>query len=105
MPTIYEYFGIMILFYSDEHEPIHVHAKYGDSVVKVSFFLKEGKIYRTTFAEINGKFPPQKMKQHKKFVSVYKWKIVLRWDEYFIYKKSQKKEVITKKIKNEDSYN
>lgn len=28
MPKIYEYLGIMIMFYSNEHEPIHVHGKY-----------------------------------------------------------------------------
>lgn len=25
MPKLYEYFGLIVLFYSDEHEPIHVH--------------------------------------------------------------------------------
>ncbi len=28
MPKLYEYFGLIILFYSNEHEPIHVHCKY-----------------------------------------------------------------------------
>ncbi len=28
MPKIYEYFGLVILFYSNEHEPVHVHCKY-----------------------------------------------------------------------------
>jgi hypothetical protein len=28
MPKIFEYFGIVILFYSNEHEPVHVHGKY-----------------------------------------------------------------------------
>ena len=25
MPKIYEYFGFVFFFYSNEHEPIHVH--------------------------------------------------------------------------------
>ncbi|MGM9778134.1 MAG: DUF4160 domain-containing protein, partial [Prevotella sp.] len=25
MPKIFEYFGLIFLFYSNEHEPIHVH--------------------------------------------------------------------------------
>ena len=25
MPKIFEYFGFIFLFYSNEHEPIHVH--------------------------------------------------------------------------------
>ncbi|MFZ4455430.1 MAG: DUF4160 domain-containing protein [Bacteroidales bacterium] len=28
MPKLYEYFGLIVLFYSHEHEPIHVHCKY-----------------------------------------------------------------------------
>ena len=28
MPKIYVYLGIVILFYSNEHEPVHVHGKY-----------------------------------------------------------------------------
>ncbi|MDO9613709.1 MAG: DUF4160 domain-containing protein, partial [Bacteroidota bacterium] len=45
MPNIFEYLGIVILFYSDEHKPIHVHAVYGDNTMKVSFFIREGEIY------------------------------------------------------------
>lgn len=105
MPTIFEYLGIIIRFYSNEHEPIHVHATYGNSVVKVSFFLKDGKIYRTTFVEEKGTFPPKKMKQLKKFVSIYKLKIVYRWEQYFIWKQKVSNVKITKAIKNDDSYN
>ncbi len=28
MPKIFEYLGIIIMFYSNEHEPIHVHGKF-----------------------------------------------------------------------------
>ena len=28
MPKLYEYLGIIVLFYSNEHLPIHVHGKY-----------------------------------------------------------------------------
>ncbi|MCK5209171.1 MAG: DUF4160 domain-containing protein, partial [Cyclobacteriaceae bacterium] len=31
MPKIYEYLGIVIMFYSDEHEPTHVHAVYNNN--------------------------------------------------------------------------
>ncbi|MGH2574616.1 MAG: DUF4160 domain-containing protein [Ignavibacteria bacterium] len=34
MPKLYEYFGIIILFYSNDHEPIHVHGKYQDQESK-----------------------------------------------------------------------
>jgi len=27
MPKLYEYFGLVVLFYSNEHDPVHVHGK------------------------------------------------------------------------------
>ncbi|MBR3578817.1 MAG: DUF4160 domain-containing protein [Bacteroidales bacterium] len=30
MPKIFEYFGLIFYFYSNEHEPIHVHVQHGD---------------------------------------------------------------------------
>lgn len=84
MPKIYEYPGIVIIFYSDEHEPIHVHAVY-NNIVKVSFFIKDGKIYRVTYKDVYGKFSSTKLKQLKKFTTTYKEKIVTAWDSYFIW--------------------
>lgn len=98
MPKIYEYFGIVIRFFSDEHQPIHVHASYEDSVMKVSFHIRDGKIYRVSYTEINGKFPPAKIKELKDFVSVYKTDIVKAWDNYFIWKTKVDFVRITKKI-------
>ena len=34
MPKIFEYFGLIFLFYSNEHEPIHVHVKNADGKAK-----------------------------------------------------------------------
>ncbi len=28
MPKLYEYLGIIVLFHSNEHRPIHVHGRY-----------------------------------------------------------------------------
>ena len=28
MPKLYEYFGLIIMFYANEHVPVHVHGKY-----------------------------------------------------------------------------
>lgn len=30
MPKIFEYFGFVFYFYSNEHDPIHVHVAYGE---------------------------------------------------------------------------
>jgi hypothetical protein len=44
MPGIFEYLGILIFFYSNEHEPIHVHGKYDGFESKVEFLIVNGKI-------------------------------------------------------------
>ena len=31
MPKIFEYFGFIFYFFSNEHEPIHVHVKHSGS--------------------------------------------------------------------------
>ncbi len=42
MAKIFEYFGILIFFYSNE--PIHVHAKKAEFESKAEFFIINGKI-------------------------------------------------------------
>ncbi|MEK7990163.1 MAG: DUF4160 domain-containing protein [Thiotrichaceae bacterium] len=42
MPKIYTYLGIIILFYSNEHEPIHVHGKYQGNESKAEIIIEDG---------------------------------------------------------------
>ena len=39
MPKLYEYFGLIVFFYSNEHEPIHVHGKYQNTEGKAEFIM------------------------------------------------------------------
>lgn len=57
MLKIFEYLGIIFFFYSNEHEPIHVHAKKGEYESKAEFFLIEGKIEQITISSVFGKKP------------------------------------------------
>ena len=74
MPKLFEYLGIMILFYSNEHEPIHVHGKYQEFESKAEFIIKNGKIIKINILQTKGKepLPNAKLKEFKKFVSVFK---------------------------------
>jgi hypothetical protein len=89
MPKLFEYLGIMILFYSNEHEPIHVHGKYQEFESKAEFIIKNGKIIKINILETKGKapLPNAKLKEFKKFVSVFKEDIVQKWVDYFVYHK------------------
>lgn len=44
MPKIYIYLGVIILFYSNEHEPVHVHGKYQGMESKAELIINEGKV-------------------------------------------------------------
>jgi antitoxin component YwqK of YwqJK toxin-antitoxin module len=44
MPKIYEYFGLIFLFYSNDHLPVHVHVKNGDFESKFEFIYEDGKL-------------------------------------------------------------
>ncbi len=98
MPVIYEYLGIIIGFYTNDHEPIHIHATYGDAVMKVILHTKDGKVYRTTYQEVTGKFPPMKLKQLKAFVAKHKEAMLFAWEQVFTYGNTIQRVVITKKI-------
>ncbi len=42
MPKIFEYFGFVFFFYSNEHEPIHVHVIHGDCQLIYEITLENG---------------------------------------------------------------
>lgn len=44
MPKIYEYLGIVFFFYSNEHEPIHIHGQHNGKETKAEIHLLNGVI-------------------------------------------------------------
>ncbi len=101
MPKIYEYLGIIIFFYSNEHEPIHVHAKKSGCESKAEFQIVEGKIKKIAIKKIKGRNPLKgnDLKEFSSFLEEYAESIVEKWVDYFVYHKSIKCEIITKRIK------
>ncbi|HIP76165.1 MAG TPA: DUF4160 domain-containing protein [Psychromonas hadalis] len=90
MPKIFEYLGIIIMFYSNEHEPIHVHGKYQGYESKADFIIKEGVIIEIQIKEVCGKknLPPKELKEFKNFLDKFQNEIVQKWIDYFVYHKS-----------------
>ena len=96
MPKLYEYLGIVIFFYSNEHDPVHVHGRYGEFESKIEITLKNGLIQGIKLRTVPGKKPlPTKQAQDfKKLVSILGDEIVQSWVNYFVYHKN----VVAKKI-------
>ena len=101
MPKIFEYLGIVIFFYSNEHEPIHVHATFDGKENKAEFFIIDGEISEITIKLVSGKksLDTNKLKDFEKFLEVYGDEIIRKWIDYFVYHKNVSFERITKKLK------
>ncbi len=54
MPKLFEYFGLIILFYSNEHEPIHVHGKYQSTESKAELIIENGHVVDIRFSSVQG---------------------------------------------------
>jgi hypothetical protein len=101
MPKIFEYFGLVIFFYSNEHNPVHVHAKKGEYESKAEFYIRDGKVSEIKIVNIKGKKPLKSndLKDFKDFLTSYADEIVVKWIEYFVYHKDIPFQKITKRLK------
>ena len=101
MPKIYEYFGFIFFFFSNEHEPIHVHVTKGEYETIFDLILMNGEL-----AEIHRRFAPGyeplpegDANVAEKFIRSYYKNIVEKWMNFFVLKKKVRCTQITKKIK------
>lgn len=99
MPKIYEYFGLIFSFYSDDHEPIHVHVAHGGFKNKMEIISRGNKI-EIVIKTIKGykHLPPALLSQAERFVMEKEKEIVEKWMQYHVEHKKPKFERITKKI-------
>lgn len=100
MPKLYEYFGLVFLFYSNEHEPIHVHGKYQDTESKAEIVFENGKFKEICIKEVQGKTPldAKNLKKFRKVVELYRDDIIRKWIDFFVYNIEFSPETITKKL-------
>ena len=101
MPKLYEYFGLVVFFYANEHDPIHVHGEFQGSQARGEILLKNGKVIRIIFSNVEGRPPlaAAKMKDFRALVRAKADDIVRRWVDFFVFKKHNKPEIITRKVK------
>lgn len=89
MPKLYVYLGLIILFYSNEHDPIHVYGKYQDQESKADIIIENGKIVEIKITDVKGRKPlvGKAMRNFKKVVEHCKEDIVAKWVDFFVYNK------------------
>ena len=100
MPKLYEYLGIVIFSYANEHEPIHVHARKGEFESKAEIILFEGVIEKIIIKNIRGRAPlkGKDLSNLKTFLTHYADAIVEKWVDFFVYQREVDFQRITKKL-------
>ena len=73
MPRIFEYLGILIYIYSNEHASIHAHRKYDGYESKAEFLIVNRKIVEIKIKSIKGF---RKLKDFERFLEKYTVSIV-----------------------------
>ena len=100
-PKLFVYNGIELLFFSNDHLPVHVHAIYEKTYgMKVEFTKKNNKIIKIEYKKLKGfkEFKPAQMKDLKKLINKHAEQITADWIDYFAQGSKIKTRIITKKI-------
>jgi len=74
MPKVFEQDGFRFFFYSDEHQPIHIHVDYSGA---------EARIELTTLKVSNSTLKAKDLKKALVLTKEYRTRIEQVWDEYF----------------------
>lgn len=101
MPKLYDYFGLTIMFYSNEHEPVHVHGKAQGRETRAEILVVNGKVTEINYAPVAGRLPldQAELRYFQEVVSVKAEEIVSKWIDYFVLHKSITPEQITRRLK------
>ena len=100
MPKIFEYFGFIFYFFSNEHEPIHVHVLHGGKESIFDLIMMNGELVGVNVREKKGAEPlPEKDKRTAEaFIRKYHKNIIEKWVKFFVLKQSVRSTNIKKKL-------
>ena len=84
MPKLYEYFGLIAMFYSNEHEPIHVHGKCQGRESRAEIILINGIIQEICYTNVAGRAPLEvnEMRFFQELVTVKADDIISKWIDF-----------------------
>ena len=103
MPKIFEYFGFIFYFYSNEHEPIHVHVLHGAKESIFELIMMDGELADLHVREKKGADPlPEKDKRTAEaFIRKYHKNIIEKWVKFFVLNKASAVRTLRRKYKEE----
>ena len=101
MPKLYDYFGLVVMFYSNEHEPIHVHGKFQGRESRAEIILVNGSVKEIRYTYTQGRAPleSRELRSFQEIVEAKADDIVNKWIDFFVLHKSVKSETISRRLK------
>ena len=100
MGKIFEYFGFIFYFYSNEHEPIHVHVIHGAKESIFDLIMLNGILVNLHVREKKGAEPLSEKEKRtaEEFIRKYHKNIIEKWVKFFVLKQTIRSTNIKKKI-------
>ena len=100
MPKIFEYFGFIFYFYSNEHEPIHVHVLHGGKESIFDLIMMNGELVEVRIREKKGaeSLPEKDKRTAEEFIRKYHKNIIKKWVKFFVMKQAVSSTRINKKL-------
>ena len=101
MPKLYDYFGLVIMFYSNEQEPVHVHAKSQGREGRAEIILMDGQVMEVQFMQQPGRPPlqPTEQRYFEELVHAKADDIVRKWIDFFVLHKRITSEALTRRVR------
>ena len=85
MPKLYEYFGLIVLFYANEHEPVHVHGIFQDRESRAEIVVRDGEVVEIRIVPTRSKpLTGFQLKNFRILVQRYADEIVQSWIDYLL---------------------
>ena len=100
MPKIFEYFGFVFFFYSNEHEPIHVHVTHKGCQSIFELIMDNGVLVEIRVREKAGEEPlsSKDQKTAEEFIRKYSKNIITKWIKFFVLRQAVKSTTIKTKL-------
>jgi len=101
MPKLYEYFGLVVMFYANEHEPVHVHGKTQGRECRGEIVVVDGQVVDVRFRPVTGRalLEPQEMRYFEELVVAKSEEIVKKWIDFFVMHKAVRPQLITRRLR------
>lgn len=86
MPKLYDYFGLVVLFYSNEHEPVHVHGKHQGRESRAELIIENGVVVDIGFCAVRGRrsLEGTQLRDFEALKRHFADDIIRKWIDYFI---------------------